>query len=197
MTNATSGNETTDDLAAVVDELQAEIQTVTGRDLPLLKAAIRGLLSQDVDSIHGLPDAGRAVGNQLSDFESRLTEIEQQLATMQSVGDGQTSKEEKIARVLAYAENKSSTSQSKVSVSATEIKGCAGVSRRYAYDLLEEIAEIVTGVRLREAKRVQTGSGLEQKRKALLVDCDVVHTDTRVVNKHTTPIGAQGGENES
>jgi len=191
MTDATSGNETTDDLAAVVDELQAELQTVTGRDLPLLKAAIRGLLSQDIDSIHGLPDAGRAVGNQLSDFEARLTEIEQQLATMQSVGDGSSSKEEKIARVLAYAENKASTSQSKVSVSANEVKGCAGVSRRYAYDLLEEIAETVPGVRLRDAQRVQTGSGVEQKRKALLVDCEVVHRETRGVKEHTTTTGGK------
>lgn len=72
--------------------------------------------------------------------------------------------------MLSFVANKHS-SNGKVAVSHTEIRGCTGVSRRYAYDLIESTGEDVEGVRVRD-EQVPTGSGGESKRKALFVDCN-------------------------
>jgi hypothetical protein len=82
-------------------------------------------------------------------------------------------------------------------VTADEIQGCVGISRRYAYDLIEEAAEMCAGVRLREAKDVQTSTGVEHKKKALLVDCEAVRVDGDGVKQFTTAgVGEQslGGD---
>jgi len=62
-----------------------------------------------------------------------------------------------------------------VAVSPGEIRGCVDVSRRYTYDLIEEMGAEVPGVDVREARQVKTGSGTKRKGKALLVDYEAVH----------------------
>lgn len=52
---------------------------------------------------------------------------------------------------------KGGTMQSKVAVTVSEIKGCVGVSRWYAYDLIDAMTSEINGVRLREARQVETG----------------------------------------
>lgn len=73
-----------------------------------------------------------------------------------------------------------------MTVTSEEIQGCAGVSRRYAYDLIDEAAETCAGVRIREATDVQTSTGVKHKKKALLIDCEVAHTNGDGVNQFTT-----------
>jgi len=92
---------------------------------------------------------------------------------------------EKLAAVLAFAMNKRN-GRSKVAVSPQEVRGCAGVSRRYAYELIDVMGEEVTGVTVRDPHRVETGSGTKQKGKALLVDCEAVHNSGEGVNQVTT-----------
>lgn len=48
------------------------------------------------------------------------------------------------------------------------------------------MADDIEGLRVRESTTVQTGSGTEQKQKALLVDFTQVHCDEVGVNKFTT-----------
>ena len=67
------------------------------------------------------------------------------------------------------------------------------MSRRYAYKLIETMAGCIDGVSMREAHEVQTGSGTARKGKALLVDCDVVHSGDERVNQFTTAGAGKGG----
>lgn len=193
----TSGAEVAEvaELAETIADLREDLQEVTGRDIPLLKAAVRGIVASEIESIEELPAAGRAVGERLDELDQRVTTLEERVEVLRSIDGGQSSKEEKFAAVLAYAENKATGQRSKVAVSAQEAKGCAGVSRRYAYDLLDAMAEEIQGVQLREAQDVETGSGVEHKQKALLVDCEDVHSDTWTVNQFTTAAGRERGEN--
>jgi len=118
--------------------------------------------------------------------------VERRLDRLGDVGEEATSKEEKFAAILAFAANKRNGSP-KVALSPQEVKGCTGVSRRYAYELIDEMAAVVEGVEVREATQVKTGSGTERKGKALLVDCEAVHHDDGGVNQFTTGGGAKEG----
>lgn len=130
-------------------------------------------------------DAGRDMRRQLDAREARVGELEERMAALSDVGSDTSTKAEKFAAILAFAANKRSTND-KVAVTPSEIRGCTGVSRRYAYDLIEAMGADVDGVRIREPDQVTTGAGDTQKRKALLVDCDRVHADSVDVNQFTT-----------
>lgn len=175
-------------LAALKQEIasvQTELATVTGRDIPLVKAAVWALTDAEFETVDDLPAAGQDVRAELNDLAERVSTLEDRVAAIGDVGTEASTKEEKYAAVLAFAANKQGT-DGKVAVTPAEIRGCTGVSRRYAYDLVEAMADDIEGVRFREAKQVQTSSGVEQKSKALLVDCERVHRDRAGVNKFTT-----------
>ena len=178
-------------LEEVVAELQDEIRTAVHRDLPLLKGTVRGMAHTDIETVHEFPDAGRAVGERLAQYDERLSAVERQLDAVSDIDDEPSSKKAKFAAVLAFAANKRS-GNGKVALSPHEIKGCTGVSRRYAYELIETMAGCIDGVGMREAHEVQTGSGTARKGKALLVDCDVVHSGDASVNQFTTDATGEG-----
>ena len=60
------------------------------------------------------------------------------------------------------------------------------MSRRYAYEFIEAMADDVAGVSVREPKRLQTGNGAKRKQKALLVDCERVQSESKGVNHFST-----------
>lgn len=172
-------------LEETVAELEGQLDGTVNRDVPLLKGTVRAIVDAEIDEIGELPDAGRAFHRQVATHAERLDAVEQQLAALGDVGAPKTSKAQKLAAIQAFAQNKRG-SQSTVAVTAEEIQGCVGVSRRYAYDLIDEAAEALDGVRVREASDVQTSTGVEHKKKALLVDCEAVHTNGESVNQFTT-----------
>lgn len=177
-----------EEVEATLANLRAELMTATDRDIPLVKGTVRSILATDIETIEELPDAGRSFRAEIDDLAARLETLEERVAALGDVGTEPSTKEEKYAAVLAFAANKHSTN-GKVAVSPTEIKGCTGVSRRYAYDLMDAMGTDVTGVQVREPQRVTTGSDVTHKQKALLVDCERVHANAGVVNQFTT-----GGE---
>jgi hypothetical protein len=170
-----------------LDAIQQELETATNRDIPLLKGTIRGIITAEIETIDELPAAGRTFGEQLVERGERLSEIEAHLEVLQQSRDPST-KAEKVATVLSFAANKADN-DGKVAVTPAEIRGCTGVSRRYAYDLVETIAADVEGVQVRESKQVTTANGTKHKQKALLVDCEQVHGLEEAVNSFTTGEG--------
>lgn len=174
-----------------VTVLREELAVVQNRDIPLLKGTVRQITDGYIDSLDELPNAGQAFNHRVTEQGKRLDAVEERLAELGTIGQGPSSKEEKFAAILAFAQNKQNGT-SKVSLSPHDIRGCAGVSRRYAYDLIEAMAAELDGVSVREPRRVQTGKGTTQKRKALLVDCEQVRTSSGDVNLFTT--GGTSGE---
>ncbi|WP_276248630.1 hypothetical protein [Haladaptatus sp. YSMS36] len=174
------------ELELAVEEIQETLAAVTGQRIPLLTATVRHAIAADIESMEDLPNEGREFGERLHELERQLVEVDERLAQFGDISPEVSTKKQKFVAILEYAANKQRGDQSRVSVSATEIKGCVGVSRRYAYDLLEEMAESVEGCQLREAQSIQTSTGVKQKRKALLVDCEEVHSNRGDVNQFTT-----------
>jgi len=172
-------------LESTVSTLEDRLDRAINRDIPLMKGTLRAVVGGEIDDIGELPDAGRELDDQLTRFDERLGTIERRLDALGDVETSADTKAEKVAAVLAYARNKRN-GQSKVAVTLHEVKGCAGVSRRYAYELIDTIGDEIDGVAVREPRTVETGSGTKHKGKALLVDCEAVHGETESVNQFTT-----------
>ena len=189
----TTADESLEDVVDRVDALERDVAalrdkvaTAIDRDIPLLKASVRTITAADIDTIEELPDAGTMFHDHVTHLAERVDALDQRVATLRDVGTEKTTKEQKYATILAFAQNKGDATQSKVAITAPEIKGCVGVSRRYAYDLIDAMATEVDGVRLREAKQVETATGTKRKQKALLVDCEAIHRPDGAVNEFTT-----------
>jgi hypothetical protein len=174
------------EITAELDAVQTQLDQVTDKKIPLLVATLRRIFGAEIDDIEELPSLADDLQERLVTLEAHLETVERQLSTFGDIETEPTSKDEKIAAVLVYATNKRDPEQSTVAVTAPEIKGCASVSRRYAYDLVDAIAEDVAGCQLRESTTVQTGAGAKHKPKAVLVDCEVVHGERGAVNSFTT-----------
>lgn len=172
-------------LEETVETLQTRLAVATDRDIPLVNGSVRAIVDADIETIEELPAASRTFQDEIDDLAQRVGALEDRVAALGDVGAEPSTKEEKYAAVLAFAANKQG-SDGKVAVTPAEIRGCTGVSRRYAYDLVDSMADDIEGTRGRAPTTVQTGSGVEQKQKALLVDCTRVHFDGTCVNQFTT-----------
>lgn len=181
-------------LEGEVDTFHDTVATATDRDIPLLKATVRAITAADIDTIDDLSAAGTVFHHRVEQLADTVDELDQRVAVLGDVGTEKTTKEQKYAVILAFALNKGGATQTKVAVTAPEITGCVGVSRRYAYDLIDVMATEVDGVRLREATQVETGSGVKRKQKALLVDCEAIHTRGGGMNSLTT--GGEGHDSD-
>jgi len=169
-------------------ELREDLRVVVNRDVPLLKGTARAIVDEEIESAEDFPDAARAFGTRVDELETTTTELKARLARLGDVGAEAGTKEAKFAAILEFAGNKHDGS-AKVTVSPGEVRGCVDVSRRYAYELIDAMGEAAEGVRVREAREVETAGGTKRKRKALLVECEAVHDASAGVNEFTT-----GGE---
>ncbi|WP_435065530.1 hypothetical protein [Halobaculum sp. EA56] len=148
------------------------------------------MVNGDVETVDELPAAGRTFSQRVAERGERLEELEARLEVLAQHTDAST-KAEKITAILMFAQNKANE-RGKVAVTPAEIRGCTGVSRRYAYDLVEAVAAGVDGVQVRESKQVRTGNGSEHKQKTLLIDCEGVRELNDAVDSYTTSNGGDG-----
>ena len=132
-----------------------------------------------------------SIEEQLEDVQAAVSAHGEQLSAIADVGGKKTSKDEKITAIATFAMRKSDANSTKVLVDAGEIQGCVDCSRRYAYDLIDDLAEDdrAEWASLQKAESVPTYNGHREKKKALRVNVDVLQEssqDQRVVNKFTT-----------
>jgi hypothetical protein len=127
-------------------------------------------------------------------LQERLASVEQQLEQFEDLTETTSSKTEKLAAIVQFAKNKATHRMDKVSVSASEIIGATGVTRRYAYDLIEELPDEYDCFDNRNTISQYGSLEIDQdsQTRALIVDCEGVQYDVDGVNKFTTrPTGEE------
>jgi len=127
----------------------------------------------------------------IDELERRLTEHGQKLDRLGDIGEEKTTKEQKIVAILSFADNIRNVNERKVVVKPKDIKGAVGCSRRYAYDLVDDMHETY-GWATDNTKREDRTTGLSGAESdsppcGVLIDFDeVAHSEDGVVNKFTT-----------
>lgn len=141
-----------------------------------------------------------SIEDRLEDYEEeneqlreRVEALEARLEVVEENSDG--GREAKVREICDFALNARS-GQRGVAVTAKEIVGCTGVSRRYAYDLIDELPDehhfLLT---LQQARDRQYGSAeldASSYNKALVVDCEALRSDPEAVNTFTTRASGEG-----
>lgn len=160
-------------------------------DVGPVEAAYRAL-----DRIEALEERADELKTENADLRTRLDRLG-------DIGEKKTSKEQKIAAVVTYADNERGT-KSKHTLTIKNIRGAAGVSRRYAYTLADAMIngdseEGVIGPggfdwALDPADVPQYGSLEVDKDDAtagVTIDFEELHSNPDAVSKFITPAAAQ------
>ncbi|UIO98877.1 hypothetical protein Hbl1158_10060 [Halobaculum sp. CBA1158] len=144
----------------------------------------------------------------IESLEERVDELKHENESIQEtvdrlgdIGSNKTSKEQKIAAVVTYADQARETDQSRITVTRKNVKGAAGVSRRYAYDLVDDMIDGdgengtvgPDGFDWALDPAAQSRAiDQDAPTKGVLIDFDVLHDDPAAVNKFITGSAAVG-----
>lgn len=171
-----------------VDELESN--TVNRTTLNVLLSELG-----DIDDYTADPAQQRSLlaelVESLDSIEQRLESIEGDVEAIRDLGSEKTSKEEKVAQIVEYASNKGSVDQNRVTVRPKNIKGVTGVSRRYAYDLVDDMIGQYDWAKDPDEVK-ETHVEQDQRKRGVLIDFEVLHSTPEAVNKFTTEINDKG-----
>lgn len=158
-----------DELESTVDELQETVENL--ETLVHVQIEKRKDLEATVDDLVERVDTLEAENERLRD---RL--------------DDSSSKGQKVAQIVEFATN-IRDGQAVVKLSATNIKGATGCSRRYAYDLIDDLPDeydwALSKAEMRQYGDIQLKNNSDAK--TLGIDFEGVHSAGVPVNKFTTP----------
>ena len=173
-------------------------------DEALDHAALRQLIwalapgeSEDYDTI---VDGARAAIEEHRALQERVDDLEQRLDKIGDIGAEKTNKEQKVAAIVTYASQKDAGMRGTV-VKPKEIAGVANVSKRYAYDLIDDIVKgDGEDGSLRDGgypwaldATAQTSVDKEAPGRGLVVDFDRLHEDSESLNKFINETSAEEG----
>ena len=190
-----------DELEEEVAELRERMQT-TESDIAFIKRTLVTLTDADLKDdghhpLEGLPESGERTRASIDDLRDAVSHHDEQLAAVSDVSQKQTEKEGKVASIAAFAMQQANDPEATVLIDVNEIRGCTGVTRRYAYELIDNIGEDAEyeWASVRTPETVQTSSGPKQKAKGLLIDCDTLRKSSQQpdgVNLFNTRSGEEG-----
>ncbi|WP_254841147.1 hypothetical protein [Natronomonas marina] len=157
------------------------------RKLSDIETAIRG--DRDVVEVEEIVEEKGDLLTRVDELESQLAAVESQLDSIQDLGQEKSTKEEKIAAVVQYAQNAADDPKTgRVALKATDVKGVTGVSRRYAYDLMDGLPDEYEWALDRSDVSQYGELEIDQQSqdRALIIDLELLHSDEGAVNKFTT-----------
>jgi hypothetical protein len=122
-------------------------------------------------------------------------QLEDRIDQLEAMIDVDGGKQSKVAKIVEYANKKSDSQQAVVKVTPREIKGATGVSRRYAYDLADDLPEEYPWIVTNEEMEQSQYGNLEKEvgDKCIGIDFEGVHGDRCPVNKFTTGTHSESG----
>ena len=145
--------------------------------------------------LHGQIEKRKEMADELDELRDRVGELEAENDRLKQKLSTASSKEDKLQRIVEFADNLRGNKPA-VKLKAKDIQGAAGISRRYAYDLIEELPEEYDWC-LTPAEMEQYGSierDMQAQDKALGIDFEGVHSHGVPVNKFTTGHEQKGVE---
>lgn len=133
----------------------------------------------------------------IEELEEENAELRERLDTLGDIGAEKTSKQSKIASIVLYADNLRDEDQSAVKVLPKNVCGVANVSRRYAYDLIDDMihGDGENGTVgpdgfswAHDPAEIDQYGSLEKKKtqKGILIDFEGNHGEPLSVNKFNT-----------
>ncbi|GAA0515697.1 hypothetical protein SAMN04488066_11569 [Halorubrum aquaticum] len=133
----------------------------------------------------------------VEEVEKENTRLRERLDAFGDIGVEKTSKQSKIASIVQYADNLRNEDQGAIKILPKNVCGVANVSRRYAYDLIDDMihGDGENGTVgpdgfawAHDPTKIDQYGSLEKKesQKGILIDFEGIHGEPLSVNKFNT-----------
>lgn len=155
-------------------------------------------LSATVENVRAVVDknltARKELESTVDEVLNRLDELEAENERLQARIDSGGGKAAKVGQIVRYADNAKDSGSPAIKLTAKEIQGATGCSRRYAYDLMDDLPDeydwFLTPQEMRQYGSIQIDNADERR---LGIDFEGVHSTGCPVNKFTTSDGQEAG----
>lgn len=127
--------------------------------------------------------------DRIEDLEAENAQLRERLNKLGDIGEKKTSKEEKVAAILTFADN-ARGEEGRIKVSPADVAGVTGVSERYAYDLVDDVIDEY--VWAYDPAEVSRRIDQETPEKGVIVDFERLQEDEESLNKFNNEIGETG-----
>jgi hypothetical protein len=180
----------------------------SGIEMAALRQLAFGLAPDDpesydtlIDGVHAALDHHDAIQEENERLREKLADLDDRVERLGDIGEEKTSKEQKIVAIVTYADNARREGQSVVTMTPENITGAAGVGRRYAYDLVDDMIEGdgeggTVGPEgydwAHDPRDLPRHVEQDTPNKGVAIDFEGVHGTSVSVNKFTTRSGGQG-----
>jgi len=145
----------------------------------------------DIETAFRALDELDRLRERVATLEAENDHLRDRLDRLGDIGEEKTSKEQKIAAIVTYADNvREGEGKAAVTVLPKIITGVADVSRRYAYDLVDDMIREFPWAH--DPTAVGTHPEQETRQKGVLIDFEGVHGEAVAVNKFTTRSTGRG-----
>lgn len=138
-------------------------------------------------------DARKELEEMVEELVGRVEAVEEENRRLRNRVGTADGKDEKVAKIVRFANN-ARGGEPAVKLTAKDIKGATGCSRRYAYDLMDDLpAEydwFLTPQEMTQYGSIQLHNTDDRR---LGIDFEGVHSAGCPVNKFTTSNGSMGG----
>lgn len=158
-------------------------------EIERLRQSIEAINKKNKRERKELTDRIDELETELDDLQSEYEALQDQLDFVGDITQEKTTKEQKIAAIVQYAKNQyEKDGRGAVKVKPKTITGLVNISRRYAYDLIDDMTEQYTWAY--DPESLQQYGELEKTRsqRGVVIDFEGVHGDPVDVNLFTTPI---------
>lgn len=150
---------------------------------------------QRIDAIKTAGEDRAELRRLLNEHSDRINELENNQQRIESRFDDSDGKSSKVAEIVRFAANARSEGQPAIKLTAKDIKGATGCSRRYAYDLMDDLPTeydwFLTPQEMKQYGSLEIDNSGERR---LGVDFEGVHSSGVPLNKFTTRNGREGEE---
>lgn len=143
-----------------------------------------------VEATYRALDEVESLQERVAELEAENEDLRTRLDKLGDIGEEKTSKEQKIAAIVTYADNQRSNGQAAVTVLPKVIKGLVDVTRRYAYDLVDAMVEEYDWAH--DPQALPTHLEQDTPQKGVVIDFEGVHGAACPVNKFTTQATGMG-----
>lgn len=133
-----------------------------------------------------------ALQERIEELEEENEQLRTRLDKLGDIGEEKTDKDQKIAAIVTFADNQRGGEQDALAVKPSTIKGLVDVSRRYSYDLVDDMIDEYDWAH--DPSEIQRYGSVERDAsdKSVIIDFAGVHGDPVPVNKFTTGPSATG-----
>jgi len=192
----TDAEERLDELEEEVREIREYGLTEGSMEIAMLRRLAYGLAGDGVDAeTNGLPEAVASAIERVDELERENERLRSRLDKLGDIGEQKSSKEQKIAAIVTYAEQRRSDGQDALVVKPGTIKGLVDISERYSYTLVDDMIDEFDWAH--DPSKVQRYGAVERDApdKGVLIDFEGVHGEAVPLSKFINEPAEKGVAN--